>query len=28
MGLYYDSKKTLIHSVSKDHKYRVLNIEK
>jgi hypothetical protein len=28
MGLYYDDKRSLIHSVSKDHKYRVLNLDK
>ena len=26
MGVYYDSDKNLIHSISKDYRYRVLNI--
>lgn len=28
MGLYFDSARNLIHSVSKDQKYRVLDIQK
>ena len=28
MGIYYDSLRYLIHSVSKDKKYRVLNVQK
>lgn len=27
MGLYYDSTRSLMHSVSKDRRYRVLDIE-
>lgn len=28
MGLYYDRKRKYLHSISKDRKYRVLNLRK
>jgi hypothetical protein len=28
MGVYYDQKRSLIHSVSKDKKYRLLDLNK
>lgn len=28
MGLYYDRKRKYLHSISKDHKYRILNLRK
>lgn len=28
MGLYYDNKRKYLHSISKDRKYRILNMSK